>query len=502
MGSIYRPTFTKPLPKEAELVTLEDGAMLARIKPTKGKSKTYPVTRGNDGTIRIRVTSLRYFEKYRDGDSVVRRVATGCRDEKSARRFLTELERRSELVRSGIISSGENGIADHQPVSLSVHKLAYITHLQSRGTSVLHRRKLSPRIDRLFKECHFSKLNDISAECFERWLLNAEKIGLGARKRNTYRSALCAFCNWAVKSSRLAVNPVISVSPANENADRRHQRRSLTEIEIEQLLDSAERRPLIETLTVRRGKNVGKLLAKVKPNVRKRLLRLGKERRLIYLTLLSTGLRKSELASITVNQFHDDPAGAFIKLHAGDEKNRNGALIPVRPDLAIQIRAWISETNPIPTDSASAVENRCLFKVPTGLDKIFNKDIALAGIPKTDNRGYVADVHGLRTTFCSMLSKAGILPKTVQLAMRHGSIDLTMETYTDPALLDLHTAVCTLPSPHCLSPIAERWSQKHIHRHSLLQFLHQMGTKEALSSPFLRIQPRPSIQTITDHHSP
>jgi hypothetical protein len=28
-----------------------------------------------------------------------------------------------------------------------------------------------------------------------------------------------------------------------------------------------------------------------------------------------------------------------------------------------------------------------------------------------------------------------------------------------------------------------------------------MGTKEALSSPFLRIQPRPPIQTITDHRS-
>ncbi len=193
--------------------------------------------------------------------------------------------------------------------------------------------------------------------------------------------------------------------------------RSLTEIEIEQLLDSAERRPLLEALTVRRGKNIGKLLAKVKPDVRKRLLRLGKERRLIYLTLLSTGLRKNELASITVNQFHDEPAGAFIELHAGDEMNRNGALIPVRLDLAIQIRAWIIETNPVSNDSASTTGSCRLFRVPTGLDKVFNRDIALAGIPKTDSRGYVADVHGLRTTLhsaqCS--AKSEFSPKQFSL---------------------------------------------------------------------------------------
>jgi len=173
-------------------------------------------------------------------------------------------------------------------------------------------------------------------------------------------------------------------------------------------------------------------------------------------------------------------------------KNRNGALIPVRPDLAIQIRAWISETNPIPTDSASAVENRCLFKVPTGLDKIFNKDIALAGIPKTDNRGYVADVHGLRTTFCSMLSKAGILPKTVQLAMRHGSIDLTMETYTDPALLDLHTAVAALPLANRRKMVIETYSPT-----QLAPVLAPDGHKGSTEQP---LSANPAEATNSDDH--
>jgi len=498
MGAIFKKSFTKPIPDDAELVTI-DGKLFVRIKPSKGRAKTYPVTRSRDGSPRMLVTSSRYVAKYRDGHSVIRTVATGCHNEQAARSRLRELERRSELVRSGVISSTEDGIANQQSVPLSSHKDEYLNHLKSKGTSELHRRKLTARLVRLFDECGFRKLSDLSAERFEQWLLNAEELGLGARTRNTYRSALCAFCNWAVKSSRLSTNPVIDVSPANEKADRRHQRRSLTEIEIEQLLDTTERRPLLEALTVRRGKNIGKPLAKVKPSVRVRLLRLGKERRLIYLTLLSTGLRKSELASITVNQFHDEPSGAFIELHAGDEKNRQGVLIPIRPDLASQITAWIIETDPILADSGSHAENRRLFKVPAGLDKIFNKDIELAGIPKTDNRGYVADVHGLRTTFCSMLSKAGVQPKTVQLAMRHGSIDLTMETYTDPAILDLQGAIAALPlsgqiKPHQPALISEKPNQLAPELAPTLHNLHQMEHHAGDSSKFRDSPPgRPSI---------
>ncbi|MFT5327930.1 MAG: hypothetical protein ACI8P0_005836 [Planctomycetaceae bacterium] len=112
-------------------------------------------------------------------------------------------------------------------------------------------------------------------------------------------------------------------------------------------------------------------------------------------------------------------------------------------------------------------------------NKIFNKDIELAGISKTDHRGYVTDVHGLRATFCSMLSKAGVQPKTVQLAMRHGSIDLTMETYTDPALLDLHGAIAALPlsgqiDSHQPALISEKPKQLAPELAPTLHNLHQM----------------------------
>jgi integrase len=69
----------------------------------------------------------------------------------------------------------------------------------------------------------------------------------------------------------------------------------------------------------------------------------------------------------------------------------------------------------------------------------------MAGIPKVDERGWTLDVHALRHTFGTDLSKAGVAPRIAQEAMRHSDIKLTMKVYTDPKLLDVAGAVDALP---------------------------------------------------------
>jgi hypothetical protein len=87
-----------------------------------------------------------------------------------------------------------------------------------------------------------------------------------------------------------------------------------------------------------------------------------------------------------------------------------------------------------------------LFDVPSKLSKIFNRDLKLAGIAKVDERGRVLDVHALRTTFGTLLSKGGVAPRTAQAAMRHADIGLTMGVYCDPRLLDVRGALDALPT--------------------------------------------------------
>src|SRR6476659_7111638 len=87
-----------------------------------------------------------------------------------------------------------------------------------------------------------------------------------------------------------------------------------------------------------------------------------------------------------------------------------------------------------------------LFDVPAGLVRILDHDLKAAGIPKRDDRGRTVDVHAMRTTFGTLLSRTGTAPRTAQAAMRHSDIKLTMGVYTDPRLLDVRGAVERLPA--------------------------------------------------------
>jgi hypothetical protein len=125
MGTVFQKTATKPLPIGAETFTRKS-ERFARWRDGKGKKRVAPLTTGRDGSDRIVLTVGTYTAKYRDGQGVVREVATGCRDEVAARSILTQLERQSELVKSNVISAGEDAIAGHQTTKLADHVAAYI----------------------------------------------------------------------------------------------------------------------------------------------------------------------------------------------------------------------------------------------------------------------------------------------------------------------------------------------------------------------------------------
>lgn len=152
--------------------------------------------------------------------------------------------------------------------------------------------------------------------------------------------------------------------------------------------------------------------------------------RLLYKTLVLTGLRLGELASIRIC----DVEGNRIVLDAKHEKNRQGATIPLRADLAEDLRRWIGERR-----------DGLLLAISDNLVKVMNRDLVFAGILKHDDRGRTVCVHSLRHTFATLMSQGGVAPRTAQAAMRHSTIDLTMSVYTDPRLLDVTAALDALP---------------------------------------------------------
>ena len=130
---------------------------------------------------------------------------------------------------------------------------------------------------------------------------------------------------------------------------------------------------------------------------------------------------------------------------------------PKRADLADDLRKWQnpkrhSASGVISIQLQTLAPNEPLFEnvprqlVKTLMVKTLNRDLAAAGIPKTDDRGRTVDVHALRHSFGTLLSTSGVTPRTAQQAMRHSKIELTPNTYTDSRLQDVAGAIESLPS--------------------------------------------------------
>ena len=99
---------------------------------------------------------------------------------------------------------------------------------------------------RLAKECKFTNLSKIKPDALEAWLLGQAEHGRSGSARNCYRESAIGFCNWARRTRQLTTTPLADVARADANVDRRHHRRALTEVELPQLLNAAELRPLAE----------------------------------------------------------------------------------------------------------------------------------------------------------------------------------------------------------------------------------------------------------------
>lgn len=470
--AIFKKSFTKPLPGGAE-VFVHGGQRLARWVDRHGRKRTARITTGRDGTERVLLVTTTHTVRFRDAGGVVRQVSSRCRSKDAARAIQSDLCHRVELVRAGVLSAEEEAVAAHSSTRITVHVENYIRHVALRACPE-HVGNTTRLLKRVVDECGFQRLSDMQASPLENWLTLRRSEGMGARTLNTYRDSISSFAAWCIANNRLTNNPFVKVPKADAKAGCRRRRRAMSEDEIGRLLKVAQLRPLAEYGRRTEKANLdhapakrsnwircplsfegiedaadrGRLALSESPGYSRMLKQRGRERALIYKMLILTGLRRGELASLTVGQVVLEGDAPHLVLDAADEKNRKGATIPLRKDLAADVRSFLRERPTdlrLPTASGPRASDK-LFDVPRSLVRVLDRDMAAAGIPKVDDRGRVLDVHALRTTFGTLLSRAGVSLRTAQAVMRHSDPRLTANVYTDPVLLDVAGAVQALPT--------------------------------------------------------
>ena len=201
-----------------------------------------------------------------------------------------------------------------------------------------------------------------------------------------------------MREQRSEDSPVANLQRGNVKLDRRHDRRDLTPEEVAALLDAARTGPDMLSLT-------------------------GPDRATLYRVALYTGLRASELASLTTESVSVDCADPYVVVAAAYSKRRREDRLPLHGELAIELRPWLG----------SKEKGALLWPGGWARSKhagiMLKADLKRAGVVYKTEAGY-ADFHALRHSFISNLVRSGANPRVAMALARHSTIDLTINRYS------------------------------------------------------------------------
>jgi integrase len=362
----------------------------------------------------------------------------GCADKRVTEELARDAESAVARLRSGLVDPKELAYRDHEARPLAVHLDAYAVHLTDKGRTAAHidiTISRTRRVVALFRGARLGEIEPANSSASELaraaarladWVaparlshLTAERVQSALRRLqeegrslgtcNQYAAAICAFAKWCYDTHRLREYPLRGVERFNAKEDRRHDRRTISVEELRRLVEVAHRGPRFNRMT-------------------------GPVRALCYRLAASTGLRYSEIATITPAAF--DWEAPSVTVAACYTKNGDPATLPIPGDLAADLRAY----------AAMLAAGSPVFPLPREEGaKMLRVDLAAAGIPYRDAGGLVFDFHSLRCEMATLADQAGVSPRVVQKLMRHSTLELTGR-YTRPRVVDIEAAASMLPS--------------------------------------------------------
>ena len=267
--------------------------------------------------------------------------------------------------------------------------------MNARGCSKAYIKICSYRFTSLLKQTSWQFLKDINLDSFYIW---RSKQKLAAKTLNEYAILLQAFLNWMERKGAIIKNPFKYFTRIETNGREVRQRRAFSDEELA------------------------------------RLVSIQSERRIVYLTAVSTGLRRGELAALRWDDIRFDVEKPYIQVRAAISKNKKNASTPLHRELVAELKKLKTQS------STEKVFESLMPKM-----RQFRKDLETAGITYKDELGRQADFHALRKTLATNLNKMGVAPRTAMEVMRHSDIKLTMKNYTDSSQLPTFAAIEQLP---------------------------------------------------------
>lgn len=427
MASVFRKKVKRPIPANAEIEQLPD-KRIARWVDGKGRRQSAEVISDPLHGDRILRVMPHWYIAYQSARG--RKHKKGYTDKEASVALGQRLEREAARRREGLTSEFD----DHAKVPIEKHLDDYMTAKPKGSLSPLYVQQFRTRIDRVIKGTGCRRLHELDPVKVDRFF-NREKIA--GLNRNEYVGCIKAFTRWAVEIGRLEKDPlrVLKKTPRDKIVPK-HPRRALGPQELARLFDAAERRPLIEVQTVRTGPRKGERTAKVSERVRNKQNRIGRERRLVYMLAVWTGLRRSEIKTLQWTDIDLDAKVPCIRLRAATTKSRRADMLVLHPQIVVELRQA--------KEVCKSSQKTVVSKMP-GMNTL-RADLKLAGIDPGDNQVGFVDFHSLRMTLSTMMATAGMSQRSRQSHMRHTDPRLTETTYMDERLLPVAQELANVPA--------------------------------------------------------
>jgi integrase len=312
-------------------------------------------------------------------------VVTGSTDREDTRELAERLSRLCQRIELGLSDAAELRQEIQRRLALTQHLNDYEKHLKATGKTGKHALQM-----RLYAE------EAVESYLFVDRIVASEvqaavwKLKVSATTKNRRLYAVGDFLAWGGSDNRWPKKLVESMSFARLPQTKIRQRRVLQVDDLVRLIDVAENGVAVAGCS-------------------------GKQRALMYRTLVASGLRFGELTRLRVCDIRDNG----FQCPAHTTKNRKEAWITLPKTLLAEIVAFIDGRR---SDSL-------IFPVTKfNPDRLLKHDLDQAGIPRKTDRG-VFDFHSLRHQCATILAASGAQPKAIQAHMRHGSVKLTLDTY-------------------------------------------------------------------------
>ena len=259
-----------------------------------------PTHRKNGKLIRMK----KWYVRYRDHEGKLKTVP-GFTDKTATQQLASKLEKEAAMIRAGLLEPA----VLFQSVSLDTHLTAFETSLKAKDVSLRQIQLVLSRCKNLLEAAKITRLSAINAELISSALaaLRATKAdgqrGMSVQTSNHYLRAIKQFTRWLRLEKRFIDDPLARLEMLNVQVDRRHDRRALSEDEVTRLLKV--------TLA-------GESVLGFSPS----------DRHMLYVMAMSTGLRASELASLTVESLQLEANPPTVTVQAGYSKRRRLDVLP------------------------------------------------------------------------------------------------------------------------------------------------------------------------------